>query len=142
MKGLAHRAEAAVCARLFRRDGVKSVQVRRVREPDGDLWELISEPHEGIEITTADPLIASRELEAFISGLNDRPIAPKAPAARDRAASAKHDWENFYAALTAEIHENGVPGTMQELALKMESWFVENGDPTKVDAVKVVGKRK
>lgn len=149
--------DAAEVARLFKRDDIRSIHIRRIRERGGDTWERITEPHEGIEVTAVEPLILSSELEAFISEADPArpPAAPgtASPASPDRRTDQpsparlrpsglqRHDWEGFLAAVTVEIHENGVPETLQVLATKMETWFIDNGDPTKVPDISTIRKK-
>lgn len=131
LSGLAD-VEAPHLLSLFRRDGAPnaSVAIRRVKSGENG-FHWISDPAEGVTITSADVLVRRAEVERFErqygffnglhvpgTGSNDAPRRRGGPGVPPR-----HDWDAFYAALTRRIHEQGVPKTQAELVREMLAWF-------------------
>lgn len=131
--GLVMIAAADVFA-LFRRDGSGpgAGAIRRIRESREDDWAWISDPDEGVLITSWDVLLTRKEVDRF-EMKNELFAGGAAPARGSRAGHGRpsqHDWEGFYVALCKRIHEQGLPRTQAELIRAMQDWFdIQSGEP-------------
>lgn len=120
---------AADIIAMFRRSGVAphTGLIRRVRAPGSKTWLRLTNPPEGIEITTADLLILATEAERFEESCNLRPKANGgAIAAPAGGGSIKWDWDQFYQKLFKRIHDGGLPKHQQDLVFEMRDWFEAN----------------
>lgn len=119
---------------LFRPHGAKpeTVLLRRVRPHGESEWQWISEPNEGLEVTSADVLVTRTETLRFEHKHPPSEVAISESQARRRppgpGVPPKYDWDTFFAAMTRRIFVEGLPKTQGELVREMLDWFQSRSD--------------
>ncbi|MFV0300401.1 MAG: hypothetical protein ACK5IP_05910, partial [Paracoccus sp. (in: a-proteobacteria)] len=108
---------------MFRRFGPSDDigRLRRVLKPGSATWAHVTEPSDGLPISSSDMLVASGSLLQFEE---ERDLLRRP--ASSIGASPRYDWDALYAWLTWYIFEKGVPETQTALVSLVQDWFVQN----------------
>ena len=106
----------------FRRHGPSPSVVRLMRiKPEGtERWAHVTEPPNGVAVSTADLLIGAEDVRRFE---DDHNLLRRTGGGT--GSITNHDWEGMYLAVIRRIHERGLPATQTEFVEELQDWFVE-----------------
>ena len=123
---------------MFRRVGrsEKTATLRRIAPYEGGDWLYITDPLEGIVISSDDLLVPGQDVQRYE---DERDLLRRS--AHSAGATPRYDWDAMYAWLFKRINDEGLPVSQAALVGEVQEWFIRNSKSGKVPEDSTIRKR-